>query len=337
MSDAENRLSLKLYLSQSMLESVVYGCYMVTFGMTMYVSIRRKGNTASRWDFWALIMLFLIATVVTLTDLIANASILYNTFGLGGLRPGMSKLEIHRFNLTMQYVAEMGFVFANILADCVLIRRCYVVWNSNIKAIVFPVFLSVVNNSIGFSAVVMLINVLLPLGNNTLSPEKQLAVFNAANKMLEAFFAINVVSNVLLTVLIAGRIWWIMRGLEKMSSDAKGMASTKKRYMSTIALLVESGLLYPISVIVFEIILQAVPLAPSLYPLMTILAGMAPTLIIVRVWLGVSVNTFNESVNTLRLTALNNGSRGRSTTFGSVADHSNSSRQFVEKEEEGSL
>jgi hypothetical protein len=77
---------------------------MVTFGMAMYVMTQRKGSAsaASRWDFWALVLLFLIATLVTLTDLIANASLLYKTFGLGGLKPGLSKAQITHFDLSMQ-------------------------------------------------------------------------------------------------------------------------------------------------------------------------------------------------------------------------------------------
>ncbi|KAF5366523.1 hypothetical protein D9758_008925 [Tetrapyrgos nigripes] len=298
-SDTEElRLNLKLYLAQSMLESVVYGCYLVTFSVAMYIMTQRKGvaSMLARWDFWALVLLFLIATVVTATDLIANASILYNTFGLGGLHPGLSKPQIHHFNLSMQMLAEMGYVFANILADCVLIRRCYVVWNSDWRIIVFPIFLSIVNNAVGFSAVVILINVFF----DSLNPEKMNKLFDDANKMLEAFF-----DGIAADLATAGRIWWIMKQLEKMNPDAK--EDMKRRYRTVIALIVESGLLYPISVIVFEIILQVVALSPSLYPLMTTLAGMAPTLIIVRVHLGVSINTFGETVNTLHLTAFNSG------------------------------
>jgi hypothetical protein len=71
--------------------------------MAMYVMTQRKGaNAASRWDFWALVLLFIIGTLVTLTDLIANASILYKTFGLGGLRPDLTKDQIHHFNISMQ-------------------------------------------------------------------------------------------------------------------------------------------------------------------------------------------------------------------------------------------
>ncbi|KAF5320577.1 hypothetical protein D9758_018763 [Tetrapyrgos nigripes] len=302
-SVSELRLDLKLYLSQSMLESLLPRYFL--HGYVHHDPTQRGAGVVARWDFWALVLLFVIATVVTVTDLIANASILYNTFGLGGLHPGLSKLQIHRFNISMQMLAEMGYVFANILADCILIRRCYVVWNSNWKIVILPIFLSIVNNAVGFSAVVMLIDVFL----GSLSLEKATQLLNAANKMLEAFFGVNIVSNVLLTFLIAGRIWWIMKQLERMDPDAKGLDDTRRRYRTVIALIVESGLLYPVSVIVFEIILHVVTLSPSLYPLMTTLAGMAPTLIIVRVHLGVSVNTLGEGVNSLNLTAHKGGLR----------------------------
>jgi hypothetical protein len=86
------------------------GCYAITFAMAMHIMIHVKSSGSSdrvtrpiaRWDFWILILLFLMSTLVTLTDLIANASVLYGKFGLGGLYPGLSKGQAHKFNSSMQ-------------------------------------------------------------------------------------------------------------------------------------------------------------------------------------------------------------------------------------------
>jgi hypothetical protein len=77
----------------------------------------------------------------------------------------------------------------------------------------------------------------------------------------------------------------------------------------------ESGLIYPATVIVFEIVTHTVSVTPSLYPLMTFTAvstfmsalaygthfcfhlqGIAPTLILIRVQLGISVNNVHETL-----------------------------------------
>ncbi|KAF5335421.1 hypothetical protein D9758_016906 [Tetrapyrgos nigripes] len=299
------RLDLKLYFIQSTLESLVYGCYIVTFGMSMYtLSQRRKMNKSGlRWDVCALVLLFLITTVVTITDLIANASILYNTFGLGGLRAGLSKAQIHRFDISMQMVAEMGFVLANFLTDFVLMFRCYIIWDSKLRIVIFPMILSFMNNLLGFSAVVILLNVFV--GDVDPVSERTLRNFNAANRMLVAFFFINVIPNLLITGMIAGRIWWIMKKLERINPDVEAIAQIRKRYRSTVILILESGLVYPATLIVFVIVLRTAPLAPSLYPLVSTIAGMAPTLIIVRVQLGVSIKSLDEYENQTRLTTLN--------------------------------
>ncbi|KAK7452724.1 hypothetical protein VKT23_012125 [Stygiomarasmius scandens] len=112
--------------------------------------------------------------------------------------------------------------------------------------------------------------------------------------------AINAFSNVLLTSLIGGRIWWIMREVDKIGSKHRsGALMSKKHYLTTIALVLESGLLYPLIVIIFEIVTNTAAVSPSLYPLMTLVAGIAPTLIFVRVRLGVSINSVDETVSTL--------------------------------------
>ncbi|KAF5343862.1 hypothetical protein D9758_015889 [Tetrapyrgos nigripes] len=291
---AASRLSVKLYLVQSALECLVYGCYMVTFGVSMYVmKFKRQNNSGIRWDVCALVLIFLITTAVTVTDLISNASLLYETFGLGGLHLGLSTTESHQFEISMQMIAEMGFILANFLSDCVLMRRCYIVWNSRFKVILFPMVLSVIVNS-----VIILMVVLFADDPSHGTTQKK---FNVANRIMQVFFGINVIPNLLLTLLIAGRVWWIMRELEKISHDvsSEGVGQIKKRYWTTLVLILESGLLYPAALITFLVILHAGSVAPSLYPVVSTIAGLAPTLIIVRVQLGVSVDSLNDIRNAI--------------------------------------
>ncbi|KAK7471907.1 hypothetical protein VKT23_000008 [Stygiomarasmius scandens] len=149
------------------------------------------------------------------------------------------------------------------------------------------------NNTLGVANIPILF--LLQLGN--FSTETLLNLANNAQNMLVAFMAINVFTNVLLTFLIGGRIWWIMHQVDKISSRYSTSASVgKKQYLKTIALVLESGLLYPVIVIIFEIVTNTVPDSPSLYPLMTLIAGIAPTLIIARVQFGVSINSVEETL-----------------------------------------
>ncbi|KAL0577618.1 hypothetical protein V5O48_004379 [Marasmius crinis-equi] len=93
------------------------------------------------------------------------------------------------------------------------------------------------------------------------------------------------VVNFLLTVLTAGRIWWIIRRTPK---SVRVESATQRTISSVIRIIVESGMIYPLVIIVDLAIvntlsfLQPVDFAPT----MVLAAGIAPTLILVRVKMG---------------------------------------------------
>ncbi|KAK7471908.1 hypothetical protein VKT23_000009 [Stygiomarasmius scandens] len=285
---------IKFQMIQITLECIVYGFYALLFGIAAFaMHCSQKHSQHVQYNFWAMVTLFVIGTAVLLCDIIGSAGSLYNTFGLGGITPSMDFTEARTVNHCMIVTTQMGYTFANIVADFILIHRCYVIWNRNKTVIFVPALVSVMNNTLGVANIPILF--LLQLGN--FSTETLLNLANNAQNMLVAFMAINVFTNVLLTFLIGGRIWWIMHQVDKISSRYSTSASVgKKQYLKTIALVLESGLLYPVIVIIFEIVTNTVPDSPSLYPLMTLIAGIAPTLIIARVQFGVSINSVEETL-----------------------------------------
>ncbi|KAK7455791.1 hypothetical protein VKT23_010822 [Stygiomarasmius scandens] len=130
----------------------------------------------------------------------------------------------------------------------------------------------------------------------------------AATDMMFVFLTMNVINNVLLTTLIAGKIWWIVRQIDKVCLSTEAWKVPRKRYESSVALIVESGLLYPVATLIFEVLPQTMPVFPNLYAIMTQMAGIAPTLIIVRVQLGVSIDSVDESIGMHSNTASLRGS-----------------------------
>ncbi|KAJ7605468.1 hypothetical protein DFH06DRAFT_1150563 [Mycena polygramma] len=83
----------------------------------------------------------------------------------------------------------------------------------------------------------------------------------------------------------AGRIWWICRQCRKYSTHR---TDAQRRCMSTISILVESGVLYSATVLGY-LIVGAFPstniVQEPIYEMLTQVMGIAPTLIIVRVGL----------------------------------------------------
>ncbi|KAJ7155626.1 hypothetical protein C8R46DRAFT_1295400 [Mycena filopes] len=166
----------------------------------------------------------------------------------------------------------------NFIADGLVIYRCYCVWNNSARVVVAPVILLIVTTVFGVIPAL---------------PSNPLFIFSLA-------------TNVLVTALTAGRIWWIARkGRAYLQADAQ------QRYSSSEAILIESGALYSATVLAY-LIMTAIPSARLLLPLVlqmltqimvchgipgyspalrlvTPLQGIAPTLIIVRVGMGMTV------------------------------------------------
>ncbi|THU95557.1 hypothetical protein K435DRAFT_839415 [Dendrothele bispora CBS 962.96] len=269
------------------IEALFYGCYVVLFGIgtTVFFLRRKRLSTPcqSMWCyFWAILVLFVLVTVATVSSFISGAIEIYQAFDLGGLSESMTPEDMQTLEQRLGFVLKLCYLLANIVTDFIMIHRCYIIWPRNWLRWVLPlpVVISFASNCVGLSAIIMAMA--LVFGN--LQPNMQLSLANHAQKMLFAFMSLNVINNVLLTVLIAGRVWWIGRKIAEVCQITNGSTSTlRRRYESSVALMKVSPL-------------------PDLYAVMTQIAGIAPTLIIVRVQLGVSIDNLNHTADTRRNT-----------------------------------
>ncbi|KIK62686.1 hypothetical protein GYMLUDRAFT_242331 [Collybiopsis luxurians FD-317 M1] len=90
---------------------------------------------------------------------------------------------------------------------------------------------------------------------------------------------------------LAGRLWWISRATRQyLGHDL----SSGKRMKNVVAMVIESGLLYPLALIP-SIIVQTLRITavgkvfPLQEPLLTVIVAIAPTMIMVMIDLGVSI------------------------------------------------
>ncbi|KAI3619857.1 hypothetical protein WG66_002763 [Moniliophthora roreri] len=92
------------------------------------------------------------------------------------------------------------------------------------------------------------------------------------------------VLNVMVTTLIAGRIWWVGRQVAGILG-----AEHNRTYSKPLAIVVESGAISSVTILVTTILYaEKLNVAHLLFDTFAQVAGMVPTLIIVRVGLGVS-------------------------------------------------
>ncbi|KAF9260293.1 hypothetical protein L218DRAFT_1053083 [Marasmius fiardii PR-910] len=109
--------------------------------------------------------------------------------------------------------------------------------------------------------------------------------------LLLCFIAGGIVTNVSLTLLIAGRIIYISKGVEGFCTS-----SAKKKYRTVISATLESGLIYPLILVLYGSLM--IPQTPPrglavavniLYSMVPSIMGIASTLVIVRAAVGISI------------------------------------------------
>ncbi|KAJ7206592.1 hypothetical protein GGX14DRAFT_637664 [Mycena pura] len=162
----------------------------------------------------------------------------------------------------------------SLVTDLLFLFRCYIIWGSRKRILVLPGILIVANMVVGCIAGLEWHYGLITL-SSYVDPRVPVGMAGA--------------TNVLLTCLTAGRIWYIRRKVQTLT----GWQASQKRYNTASAIILESGVLYTLCVITY-IISCSVKIAS---PFGTIFQGVAwglvqlgvnivPTFILVRVGMG---------------------------------------------------
>ncbi|KAJ6566511.1 hypothetical protein B0H19DRAFT_1138028 [Mycena capillaripes] len=257
------------------IDSLTYGIYSVLFYQSVQVLLsRRRPNY--KFHLACMIVLFALSTIhivlayawAFITDTADTA--IYELFSLKDPLPVLyapdDPISAHHIGLLL----KIRFSLANAIADTIIIYRCYVIWSFNWR----PIALLIV------SWVFLLIGAVLGLLPLSGTPERAAMAVCVGTAFL---------TNVLGAGLAAGRIWWI----SQQGGNYLGRG-TEKRYQHSTAILLESGLIYP-ATLALIIILYLIPQTPTVSVLVCLavcyhVVGIAPTLIIVRVGLGVSTD-----------------------------------------------
>ncbi|THU94431.1 hypothetical protein K435DRAFT_860559 [Dendrothele bispora CBS 962.96] len=174
-------------------------------------------------------------------------------------------------------VFVLGFyVLANIIADTILIHRCYKIWGAKKKIIVLPVFISIINNGL---ALVSLFTGLIEV--------IEVSTYDSS------FLAVNFLTNLFIPFMIAGRIWWIENQVSELLPSRKSNLVRR-----TMAICLESGIMYPLALLPGLVLTFPRPGKPIVWfiPILLQVVGIAPTFIIVRVALGISIENVQDTI-----------------------------------------
>ncbi|KAF5386326.1 hypothetical protein D9757_008575 [Collybiopsis confluens] len=272
-----------------MVECVLYGIYMVLFGLaTWTLSNKFHVKYVKNFLFPIIIALFSLATLNFAYDLAGEQYAILFTIPVD-VKPWMT---------AGQAIDIITYTVADILGDTVLFYRVYAVWGYK-KRVLFPLLvLILVAKAFSFIYTAFIMQI-------AIDSAVPLKLLPSKISFPDLFFILNAIANMTMTLLIAGRIWWISRSIEA------GLPEQRRGwYNRTIAIVTESGLIYPIYLIT-EAALSGGD--QNAFTIGAIAVGLAPTLVAVRVGLGsaydngtmISTRLGQSTGGTLRLQVTN--------------------------------
>ncbi|KAJ3968017.1 hypothetical protein EV361DRAFT_952711 [Lentinula raphanica] len=274
------------------LETLFYGILLVLFSVCM--AIHRRQHYAARRTLQktGLICLFILATATTSLDTTAAMRQMWLYLGKDwGGQTSLDEESISR--LTVQLDVICGtlvfglYIVSNFTADLMLIYRNSVFWSGSNRQwmIWLPLSISVFSNALG------IVGIALEASDISLYPSLSVPFdqYTNGDKIILAYLFINVCLNLVITGCLAGRVWWISRK----TVLSVGEHPLKRTYNSVVAITLESGILYPIALVGSVGATLQNSTAPNLYPFL--IQAIAPTLIVVRTVLGISIEQDTDS------------------------------------------
>jgi len=193
------------------------------------------------------IIMFILSTITVLLFLLQGAT----AYGAYAISEEAANQRVEGLELAGAVV----YVTNNLLADALLIYRCYIIWNT-IWITLVPLILLIATMILGYAI------------------------------ELRLFFILSLTINLFVPTLVAGRLWWVIRRIRSPSGQA-----TRKKGKNAMVIILESGLIYSIFVSIHMGFFHFQnPLDAVIYAALGQVVGIVPTLIIVRVGLGVSQN-----------------------------------------------
>ncbi|KAJ7630169.1 hypothetical protein FB45DRAFT_914822 [Roridomyces roridus] len=212
---AEQFLSLMVETCASF---VLYGFYVHYFLSTISNLSRRvlNGRLPLLIAIWLMLLFATTHTVLGFTR-----DILYFRFLQAVVRasPGVDQT----FEKSLAQGQNILFAVNNLLTDTFLLYRCYLVWNRRIWVTILPGML--------------MIAAFVPAVLQSLDLAWQ---FSLAEDV--ATFGLATLTNMILTGLIAGRIWWMSREVSNYTETYSSVF--QRRYGIAMRIILESGALY---------------------------------------------------------------------------------------------
>ncbi|KAG2030042.1 hypothetical protein BDR03DRAFT_975101 [Suillus americanus] len=247
-------------------EALLYGVYCVLFIVSVVILIKHY-RVPNRAIWVANCLLFTIATT--------HFVLVFNHFYIA-----LEHAPLSEFNDETPALmgANLLSSVADLVGDLLLIYRCWLLWGKNSYVIILPLLTALG----GFGCILPIPSLLLSIDPTSPVPPTQLVPLTTAG------YALPLCTNIMVTGLIAGRLWYISR-IPVVDEHGKPVILKIAAGGRPMMLIIESGALYMVTQLIF-VVLVAIgnPAEAILSYVGTQIYGIASTLIIIRVGLGIS-------------------------------------------------
>ncbi|RPD65719.1 hypothetical protein L226DRAFT_557681 [Lentinus tigrinus ALCF2SS1-7] len=271
------------------MQCIVYGIVLITVAYGLRVLLwSRDGHFKSRTQIsWVMVgttvAMFTIATLEMAFGLQHNLQAFIYYKGPGGAIAEFSDIS-NWVNVmrTADYVAQM------FIGDGIMVYRCYVVYEKNWKVVVVPVLLWLAETACGWVIVYI---------DATLHTSATLNI-----SQLEPFITTVLSLTLAMTTMTTGLIVYrIMKINHSIASQDITRVGGSRRLTHVVRILIESGLIYTASVVVFfGTYLASNNAQYGVSDLVVQLIPISFTLILIRVDQGIAVETYTLQQSTLQ-------------------------------------
>lgn len=245
------------------LESVFYGIYVLLFFHTVYTLHRPRPNARRNATNWTLLAACFALFIFSTTHVAMSLRMLIEAFILDKKIPGGANAYFADEGMYLSLGRKAVFALSVIIADVLMIYRCYILWHRNPFIVVVPV-LTLCTTVIASSFIAKeLIN---------FHPSVERGIFTPQlDAWVPAYFFSAFASGIYLSVCIAWKLWYAAK---KAQPDMLQFS----RMLATV-IVVESNSIYPLTnaiallcwgaksnvqVIPVNVLAQIIAIAPTL-------------------------------------------------------------------------
>jgi len=259
-------------LGSPVLELWFNGFYTCLTIVTLYAIAKKPHSEERRKKTWIgiVLLMYIFATIHAVVAIVFEIQ----TLQVHGGNPDVAAAYT-RMSPALRGVGAMMFVMSILVADCLFIWRCWVVWERRWIVTVIPILSTLAGLGCALVSVAGQVEVSAERVPGVVP--KHFITFSTP------YFALSLVTSLYSTVFIALRVLLVQLQMRRLGVETKYQGS----YSRMIEIIFESAVIYSVNMIAFVALTQEKTVKldwpQNIHPQ---IAGIAPTLIILRVALG---------------------------------------------------